>query len=169
MGSVTRRQQIDMGGEGYTMPIELDESSIIKASSQFWDQMLAMKLDPLPPFTEFCLASGHVLGSVNLSGAWNGRIEIRMDERLTHEATAAMLMQPLDTVVEADALDATKEIANMIAGVIKSSLPRPCAMTVPEAAVKLEQFCSLNRSEHSVAVAFHHTSGDMMVLVQMQE
>jgi CheY-specific phosphatase CheX len=151
------------------MSIELDESSIINASSQFWDQMLAMKLDALPPFTELCLDSGHVLGTVILSGAWNGRIEIRMDKGLTQEATAAMLMQPLETVMEADALDATKEIANMIAGVIKSSLPRPCAMTVPEAVVKLEPFFSQNRNEHSVGVAFHHTSGDMMVLVQMQE
>jgi CheY-specific phosphatase CheX len=151
------------------MPIELDESSIIKASSQFWDQMLAMKLDPLPPFTEFCLEPGHVLGMVGLSGAWNGRIEVRMDEQLAHEATAAMLMQPIKSVLDEDTLDATKEIANMIAGVIKSSLPRPCAMTVPEAAVKLEPFCSQNRNEHSVAVVFHHTSGNMMVLVQMQE
>jgi CheY-specific phosphatase CheX len=151
------------------MAIELDESSIIKASSQFWDQMLAMKLDPLPPFAEFCLAPGHVMGIVSLSGAWNGRIEVRMDEQLAHEATAAMLMQPLKAVFDADTLDATKEIANMIAGVIKSSLPRPCTMTVPEAEVKLEPFCSRNRNERSVAVAFHHASGDMMVVVQMQE
>jgi len=36
-----------------------------------------------------------------------------------------MMMQPLETVAESDALDATKEIANMIAGTIKSALPAP--------------------------------------------
>jgi CheY-specific phosphatase CheX len=151
------------------MGIELDESSVIKANFQFWEQMLAMKLDPLPSTVEFCLEAGHVLGKVSLSGAWNGQIEIRMDEGLTHQATAAMLMQPLADVVEADALDAAKEIANMIAGVIKSSLPRPCAMTVPEAAINLEQFCGQMRNEHSVSVVFQHAAGTMMVRVQMLE
>ena len=151
------------------MGIELDESSIIKANFQFWEQMLAMKLEPLPSTVEFCLEAGHVLGRVSLSGAWNGQIEIRMDEGLTHQATAAMLMQPLAEVIDADALDATKEIANMIAGVIKSSLPRPCAMTVPEAETNLEQFCGEMRDEHSVSVVFRHAAGTMMVRVQMQE
>ena len=53
------------------MGIELDESSIIKANFQFWEQMLAMKLEPLPSTVEFCLEAGHVLGRVRLSGAWN--------------------------------------------------------------------------------------------------
>ena len=151
------------------MGIELDESSIIKANLQFWEQMLAMELDPLPWADQFRLESGHVLGIVGLSGAWNGRVEIRMDEGLTNLATAAMLMEPVDAVVEADALDATREIANIIAGAIKSSLPRPCAMTLPEATFKLEQFCSQMRSEDSVSVVFHHAAGRMMVRVQMLE
>ncbi len=151
------------------MRIEIDESSIIKANSQFWEQMLAMRLDPLPRLEQFCIESGHVLGMVSLSGAWNGRVEIRMEEGLTRQATAAMLMQPLESVAEVDALDAIREIANMIAGAIKSSLPRPCAMTVPKAAVELEQFCGQMRSDHSVSVVFHHTFGTMVVRVQMLE
>jgi CheY-specific phosphatase CheX len=147
------------------MGIELDEASIIKANFQFWHQMLAMRLDPLAATEEFCLDEGHFVGMVNLSGAWNGRIEIRMDEGLTHQATAAMLMQPPESVAKADRLDAIKEIANMIAGVIKSSLPRPCAMTVPEAVVKSERFCSGLRNTYSVSVAFHHEAGNMMVCV----
>jgi len=150
------------------MQIELDESSIIKANSQFWEQMLAMKLDAMAPPDEFCLGEGHILGTVSLSGAWSGRIEIRMDEGLSHQATAAMLMQPVETVGEADALDATKEITNMIAGVIKSSLPRPCAMTVPESRIAQERYCGQMRNRRSVAVAFRHDSGEIMVSVLMQ-
>jgi hypothetical protein len=44
-----------------------------------------------------------------------------MAEGLAYQATAAMMMQPLEAVGEADALDATKEIANIIASTIKSS------------------------------------------------
>jgi CheY-specific phosphatase CheX len=147
------------------MQAELDQSSIINASSQFWDQMLAMRLEPMEIPGEFCVGPGHIRATVALSGAWSGSIEVRMAERLAYEATAAMMMQPIETVAEADALDATKEIANMIAGVIKSSLPRPCNMTVPQSQVRGDGFCSPQRTESSLVVAFRHASGDVMVCV----
>ena len=92
-----------------------------------------------------------------------------MAEGLAYRATAAMLMQPMETVSEADTLDATKEIANMIAGVIKSSLPRPCTMNVPEATVEAKGYCSRSLTEDTLAVAFRHASGDLMVSVWEQE
>lgn len=151
------------------MRASLDEKAIIKANSQFWEQMLAMSLEPMSFAGQFCVSEGHVQGEVTLSGAWNGRIEVRMAVGLAHQATSAMLMQPLETVAEADTLDATKEITNMIAGVVKSSLPRPCSMTVPQSAVERERFCGHASTEDSIVVAFHHESGDMMVCVWEQE
>jgi CheY-specific phosphatase CheX len=68
-------------------------------------------------------------------------------------------------VAEADVLDATKEIANMIAGTIKSSLPRPCSMSVPEAAVEGERYQGRAAREDSLEVPFRHFAGDMMVRV----
>ena len=147
----------------------VDEQCVIKANSQFWEQMLAMILDPVPANGEFCVAPRHVLGSVQMGGVWKGLIEVRMTETLAYQATAAMMMQPLDTVAEADALDATKEIANMIAGTIKSSLPRPCTMTVPQSAVEADGYCSLAQTEDSLMVVFHHETGDLMVRVWEQE
>ena len=88
---------------------------------------------------------------------------------LAYQATAAMMMQPLETVGEADALDATKEIANMIAGTIKSSLPRPCTMTVPESAVEADDFCNPEPADDSLVVAFRHATGDLMVRIWEQE
>jgi CheY-specific phosphatase CheX len=151
------------------MRAQVDEQCVIKANSQFWEQMLAMTLDPLSAPGEFCVAAGHVLGCVTLGGVWKGRIEVRMAEGLAYQATAAMMMQPVETVGEADALDATKEIANMIAGTIKSSLPRPCTMTVPESAVEADGYCSVAQTEDSLVVAFRHSSGDLMVRIWEQE
>jgi CheY-specific phosphatase CheX len=151
------------------MRAQIDEQCVIKANSQFWEQMLAMTLDPMVAPSKFCVAAGHVLGSVNMGGVWKGRIEVRLAEGLAYQATAAMMMQPLETVAEADALDATKEIANMIVGTIKSSLPRPCTMTVPESAVEAEGFSGLAQTEDSLVVAFHHESGDLMVRIWEQE
>ena len=151
------------------MRVQLDEQSVIKAKSQFWEQMLAMTLNPLAESGEFCLSAGHLHGCVTLGGVWKGRIEVRMGEGLAYQATAAMMMQLLESVAEADALDATKEIANMIAGVIKSSLPRPCTMTVPESTVEAAGFCSAGQTEDSLVVGFRHASGDLMVRVWEQE
>jgi len=151
------------------MRAQLDEQCVIKANAQFWEQMLAMTLHPLVSPGEFCAGSSHLLGRVTLEGVWKGRIEVRMSEGLAYQATAAMLMQPLEIVAEADALDATKEIANIIAGVIKSSLPQPCTMTVPESAVEVAGFSFGAQSYDSLAVAFRHPSGDLMVRVWEQE
>jgi len=148
---------------------QVDRQCVIMANSQFWGQMLAMTLESMPAAEQFCMEAGHMLGSVNLSGAWTGRIEVRMANRLAYQATAAMMMQPVDTVAEADALDATKEIANMIAGLIKSSLPRPCAMAVPESAVESERFRVPLPAEDSLTVVFRHAAGDLMVRVWEQE
>lgn len=109
-----------------------------------------MTLDPSLISGEYCVGAGHIVRSVSLSGKWKGLVEVRIAGGLTYEATAAMMMQPVDTVGEADALDATKEIANMIAGTIKSSLPQPCAMAVPESSVESEGFCAQPRTEDSL-------------------
>jgi CheY-specific phosphatase CheX len=147
------------------MQAQLDEQSVISANAQFWEQMLAFKLEPVPMAEVFCVGTRHLLGSVELSGMWKGRIEVRIDEGLALSATAAMLMQPIGTVVQADTLDATKEIANMIAGVIKSALPRPCTMTVPESQVEPDGCCQPQRTKDTLAVGFRHADGDLMVRV----
>jgi CheY-specific phosphatase CheX len=147
------------------MRVQLEERSVIKASAQFWNEMLAMTLEPIAAPGNHSMGGRHMTGRVNLSGAWSGWIEVRMAEKLAREATAAMLMLPPDEVGLAETLDATKEIANITAGVIKSSLPRPCTMTVPEAAVEAEGFTVQLDAENSLVVVFRHPAGDLTVRV----
>jgi CheY-specific phosphatase CheX len=147
------------------MRARVDFECVVKANAQFWEQMLTMTLEAVPAAEEFCLGSGHMLGSVGLTGVWNGRIEVRLAGGLAYAATAAMTMQALDTVGESDALDATKEIANMIAGTIKSSLPRPCSMSVPEAAMGGDGFRAGAETAETLEVVFQHAAGEMMVRV----
>jgi CheY-specific phosphatase CheX len=150
------------------MRAQVNEQCVIKANSLFWEQMLGMTLDPVSIAGESCVGAGHLLGSVNLAGEWKGRIEVRRAEGLAYHATAAMLMLAVDTVVEADVLDAAKEIANVIAGTIKSSLPRHCTMTVPESAVEAERFCLQSLTGNSLVVAFRHAAGNLLVHVWEQ-
>jgi chemotaxis protein CheX len=148
------------------MQAHLDEQSLVRANAQFWEQMLGMRMETVPFAEEYCVGAGHVLVSVDLSGMWNGRIEVRMAKDLAQAATAAMLMQPVDTVGEADTLDATREIANMIAGILKSSLPQPCSMTIPESAVATEGLCSRLHEGNTLTVAFRHAIGGLLVRVR---
>jgi CheY-specific phosphatase CheX len=151
------------------MRAQIDERHVIEATSRFWEQMLAMKLEPEPVRHEFCVGHQHLLGRIDLKGAWMGRIEIRIAEDLARVATAAMMMQPLETVADADMMDAISEVANMIAGVIKSSLPQPCAMSLPHSAVEACNFCGVEPSANAIDVAFRHPDGKMVVRVWEDE
>ena len=155
--------------EDSLMPSHLDEESLVRANAQFWEQMLGMQMDTVPFAEEFCVDPGHVLVSVGLFGNWNGRIEVRMARNLADMATAAMLMQPVEAVVEADTLDATREIVNMIGGLLKSALPQPCSMTVPESAIATERLCSVLHGENTLTVAFRHEAGGLLVRVREEE
>jgi CheY-specific phosphatase CheX len=135
-----------------------------------------MRLEPISlgegslaePVLARCIGPEHVVGSCDLDGVWVGRIEVRLSSGLARQATAAMLMQPAESVQPVDTLDATKEIANMIAGTLKSALPRPCTMTVPTAEVESGDFCIVPRTPDSVTVFFHHEAGELMVRVWQQ-
>lgn len=147
--------------------------NIQRASAQFWEQMLDMHLDPCGETwaridEQRCIEPNHLLAHCDLSGVWAGRIEVRLTLGLARQATAAMLMQSLESVEAADMIDATKEIANMIAGTLKSALPRPCMMTVPSAEWVYGEFCVLPRTEDTVTVFFHHPAGELMVRVWQQ-
>jgi len=131
--------------------------------------MLAMKLDPEPIRGQFCVGHQHLIGRIDLKGAWMGRIEIRMAEDLARVATATMMMQPIETVADADMMDAIGEVANMIAGVIKSSLPQPCGMSLPHSAVEACNFCGEQPAQNSIDVAFRHGAGKMVVRVWEDE
>jgi CheY-specific phosphatase CheX len=164
------------------MQVRVTEDNIQNASAQFWEQMLAMRLEPIcsadsakpvlgsaEPQAESsqirCIGPQHVVGSCDLAGVWVGRIEVRLSQGLAIEATAAMLMQSAASVEACDTIDATKEIANMIAGTIKSALPRPCTMTVPSANVETADFCIPQRTRDSVTVFFQHAAGELMIRV----
>lgn len=151
------------------MRAQVDERCVVQANAQFWGQMLSMTLETKTFSDSFSVHPGHLLASVGLVGAWKGRIEVRMTTGLAYEATGAMMMQAVDTVTEADALDAIKEIANIIGGVIKPNLPRPCTMTVPESEVVPQEFSIAKETEDSFAVAFAHATGDMLVRIWEQE
>jgi chemotaxis protein CheX len=151
------------------MQLKLSGHCLMAASSQFWEQMLGMTLEPAAPGGLIRVGQPHMLGYVILSGSWTGLIEVRLEDRLSSAATAAMLMQPAESLTDADRLDATREIANIIAGVIKSCLPQPCSMSLPEAVLKAGEYVPDPHARDSMAVAFRHGTGDLLVTISETE
>ena len=151
------------------MRVKLDVDSVIGASTQFWQQMLSISLEPAAIRCEVGPAERCLVGCVGIAGAWTGRIEVRMTETMAWAATAAMTMLPAGQVSEADALDATREIANMVAGTIKSCLPRPCTMTVPESAITMGNFCGDAEPRNALSLGFDHAEGRLIVRIQEHE
>jgi CheY-specific phosphatase CheX len=76
-----------------------------------------------------------------------------------------MMMQDVETIADSDTIDAVKEIANMVAGTLKSALPRPCVMSVPSADLEPNDFYSRPQTEDSLTVFFHHATGQLMIRV----
>lgn len=144
---------------------QLNEKSLVNANAQFWEQMLNMPMETVPNAESFYMGWGHMQASVRLSGSWTSLIEVRLTEELALAATAVMLMQPPDAVTVADMLDAIREIASMIGVVIKSLLPRPCEMALPESAVAGERMCNEPYAPSTLAVGFRHAQGGLLVRV----
>jgi CheY-specific phosphatase CheX len=154
----------------FEMQITISEETIEKANALFWEQMLAMELKRLPWNVDTatalrCIGNQHMAGRCGLSGQWNGWIEVRLSHGLARNATAAMLILPSETIESEDMLDAIREITNMIAGTIKSALPRPCTMTVPTAQLESGDFCVVSKTPGATSVFFHHESGELMIRV----
>lgn len=145
---------------------QLSEELLAKANAQFWEQMLNMHLEEVPDAERFCVGPGHLRASIDLSGQWAGRIEIRLAPGLAQSATAAMLMQSAEAVTIDDTLDAIREIVNIIGGVIKSALPRPCAMALPESSLEGEHLCTEPPTGTTLTAAFRHETGGLVVKVQ---
>jgi CheY-specific phosphatase CheX len=150
------------------MRAQLGERAVVEASNHFWEQMLGITMETVPA-SEVRTVAGHVRGSVQLTGAWNGLVEVRLADRLAYFASAGMLMMPLEAVGEADVLDAVREIANMTAGTIKSSLPRPCAMSLPTSSLVADAWSGPSNPQDSLVVSLRHPTGDFVVRVLEQE
>lgn len=153
------------------MHAAITEESIAKANALFWEQMLAIRMTHLSGALDgqhaaHSIGKEHVMGRCDISGEWNGWIEVRLSDKLARTATSAMLMQPIDAIDATDVFDAVKEITNMIAGTIKSALPRPCSMTVPTAVTEIKDFYPPSDGGACVCALFQHSDGKLLVCVR---
>lgn len=77
---------------------------------------------------------GKVLACVTISGAWNGAVVVECDVAGASHIAGAMLDMDPKELSEDDVRDAIGEVANVIGGNVKASLPQPSVLSLPSVA-----------------------------------
>ena len=72
-----------------------------------------------------------VIASVAITGAWDGHVVIRATRDLAVSVASALLFVDAAEVSDADLVDATGELANVVAGNVKCLLPQPSLLALP--------------------------------------
>ncbi|GJL65247.1 MAG: hypothetical protein NPIRA05_02180 [Nitrospirales bacterium] len=107
------------------------EQEILEITETTWQSLLGFELQirqtsSVPQFTQRSF-----VGSVGISGSWNGLVMLEGSEMLTKLAAGAIFGKNPDTVSQDDQHHTIYELTNIIAGNIKSLLPRPCQLSLP--------------------------------------
>jgi chemotaxis protein CheX len=72
-----------------------------------------------------------VTGCVHISGAYTGSLTVRCSTPMARQIAGALFGLPEQEVTDAEVADAVGEIANIVGGNVKSTLPGPSALSLP--------------------------------------
>ena len=106
-------------------------------AEQVWSSYLDPDgLSPLLPFAsdahEKTRTHGESLcASVSITGAWHGHVVVSCSAQAAQHAAAALLAMDVAEVTQQDTIDALGELANIVGGNVKSTLPSVCAISLP--------------------------------------
>jgi len=106
------------------------EEAIHSIVETVWTTMLGLDVQPVRTLPD--AASDHTLvGTVRISGAWEGEVRLRCSSDLARRIAAIMFAIDPATATAAQTEDALGELANMTGGNLKALLPEPCHLSTP--------------------------------------
>lgn len=108
------------------------EEEILEITEATWTSMLETEIQPRTDNGAPKDPSSLLMGVVGISGAWEGQVMIHGTCGLARSAASKIFSIAPADVKEQDQLDAIYELTNIIAGNIKSLLPEPCQLSLPE-------------------------------------
>lgn len=129
-----------------------------------WTAMLALPLDRVEPAADE--ADLTMTAVVVLDGEVAGAVRVGCGSALAHRIAAAMFAA--DDPCPEDVRDALGEVANMIAGNLKTALPAPTHMGLPIVAVGTDYELSIPRAE-IVGLACYRSEGENLRVSLEQE
>lgn len=96
-------------------------SSLVSATQEVFDTMLAIPLDPRPPVTGPLESPANVVATVAFAGHRRGLVVVYATTEAARQITSSMLGIPI-AEVNGEIPDAMGEIANMVAGTFRNRL-----------------------------------------------
>lgn len=107
-----------------TMP---EQAHLVDITENVWTGFLDIPLAQAPGAPGVCECAA----SVAIEGAWNGSVVVCCSRELAQRVAATMFHCDTDELREALWSDALGEIANIIGGNIKATLPAPSRLGLP--------------------------------------
>lgn len=129
-----------------------------------WSAMLALPLEPVQPFVSDIELT--MTAVVVLDGDFGGAVKVGCGSGLASRIAAAMFAAVTEPTPD-DVRDALGEVANMIAGNLKTALPGQTHMGLPIVAVGTDYELSIPRAE--VVGLVHYRSADGGLRVSLEQ
>lgn len=109
---------------------DVSSENVRSMTQEVWSALLGLELTPAP--LEAALPVGPVLvAAVQISGAWQGTVQIECSHDHATAAAALMFASEAEAMSDEQTRDALGELANVLTGNVKSLLPGPSALSVP--------------------------------------
>lgn len=96
-----------------------------------WNTILGLEIYPSSSITAKSLGSDGLVASLQCSGEWKGIVNLSCSPRFAREAASIMFGKHQLEVNNEDVNNAIGELANVVAGNIKSMLPGECQLSLP--------------------------------------
>lgn len=98
---------------------------------ELWASYLGAEGELLPRLGAVEPGTELITASVSVAGAWIGHIVVETSAAAASSIAAAMLALQPEELTDADVTDAMGEIANVVGGNVKSSVPDPSTLSLP--------------------------------------
>ena len=103
-------------------------------TGQVWESCLSPYGDPLSWGTGERLEGDVAQALIRVVGEWSGVITLEMSDEAAETAARVLETAATDEVAPEEVADAVGELVNIIGGNIKSLLPTPSTLSLPEVA-----------------------------------
>jgi chemotaxis protein CheX len=104
---------------------------IVVIAQDVWASFLELPLEPVPFHHDVAPGTPSMTGLVRVFDAWSGAVVLECAPAVGRAVAAAMFASG-DATSDAEVVDALGELTNMIGGNIKSLLPAPSRLSLPE-------------------------------------
>ncbi len=130
------------------------EAEILEITEETWGALLGLSISPCSTPEQACIPQKGISAHVQITGTWNGTVVLHGTHDLTGLAASQIFSMTRDDLTGQDHRDAIYELANIIAGNIKSLLPEPCQLSVPTVQEGTEVATELREAECVSRVVF---------------